>query len=187
MIKAEYASVIAMTSERNSPRFGRTSTPRRKGMRSLSGLTETLLGPALRGRVAILGKIITHWPELAGEAASWSQPIDIQFSGKQKSDGVLVLSIRSGTGPQTQMMTRTLCDSINSLAGYAMVSRIRLVQNLPAPVFEESAPDSVSDEASFDEVAQSKLEHKLSTINSPELRAALLKLGQTVNSRQKTD
>ncbi len=176
-----------MAFERNSPPYGRSGTPRKRGMRSLSGLTETLLAPALRGRVTILAKIITHWPELAGEAASWSQPIDIQFSGRQKSDGVLVLSIRSGTGPQTQMMTKTLCDAINSLAGYAMVSRIRLVQNLSAPVIEESAPQNLSDDLPFDEVAHNKLEQKLATINSPELRAALLKLGKTVNSRQKTD
>lgn len=195
MVRLDYDSVSAMNSERNSPpsgtAIGRTNRHRRKGtpngMRSLSGLTETILAPALRGRVNILAKLITHWPELAGEVAGWSQPVDIQFSGKKRSDGVLVLSIRSGTGPQTQMMSTYLCDSVNQLAGYAMVSRIRLIQNLSADTDNLAESASLAEAPVIDEATQSKLEQKLSQVNSPELRAALLKLGQAVHNGQKTD
>ena len=135
----------------------------------------------------ILAKLITHWPELAGEVAGWSQPVDIQFSGKKRSDGVLVLSIRSGTGPQTQMMSTYLCDSVNQLAGYAMVSRIRLIQNLSAETDNLAESASLAEAPVIDEATQSKLEQKLSQVNSPELRAALLKLGQAVHNGQKTD
>ncbi len=191
MVRADYDSVSAMNNKRNSPSSGvpsaRTGRHRQAGMRSLSGLTETILGPVLRGRVNILAKLITHWPELAGEVASWSHPVDIQFSGNRRSDGVLVLSIRSGTGPQTQMMSSYLCDSVNQLAGYAMVSRIRLVQNLSMQADRQTESQIADEPPVIDEIVQNRLEQKLGQVNSPELRAALLKLGQAVHNGQKTD
>lgn len=153
------------------------------GLRALRVTTEKLITPVMGNRIKILAKIITNWQQVAGDACVYSDPIDIQFAPHQKSDATLILSISAGTGPIIQMMSPQIIDSVNALAGFALVGRIRLVQNMRP--HKDRNPQTKPDDAETlcDEMAQHTLENQTQDIQNPRLRAALLKLGQHIHAK----
>ena len=157
--------------------FRQPTGKRASQLRRLSGLTEQLIAPAMRKRAQILGKIIAVWPELAGDAHQWCLPIDLTFTAKSRINATLVVSVASGRGPQLQMMAADLCKNINSNCGYAAIGRITIRQNFSSarPVADTNRP-----ERKPETMAQARLEKATSQIANPELRAALIKLGQSL-------
>ena len=82
-------------------------------LRPLSSLAEKLVGPGLQKRSRFLAKLIADWPVIAGEAAAFCLPVDLQFQKNKRLDGTLVLSVVSGRGPQLQMMSGELITRVN--------------------------------------------------------------------------
>jgi len=148
-------------------------------LRPLSSLTEKLVGPGLQKRSRFLAKLIADWPVIAGEAAAFCLPVDVQFQNNKRVDGTLVVSVVSGRGPQIQMMSRALIIQVNRSLGFAAVGRIRLRQDLVRPVTDRPQPQQtpVSPQA----LGLHQLEEATSHIQSPELRAALIRLGRSLN------
>ena len=157
-----------------------SKSPYRKGrhLRKLSGLTEGLIAPAMRKRGQVLTKIIAGWPDIAGDAHQWCLPSHITFPANSRIDATLTLSVASG-----QMMSQEICKRVNSFCGFAAVSRLRIRQDLQshrslharhqaAPMFEEKGK--------ADKLALARLEKATANIKNPELRAALIRLGQTI-------
>ena len=99
-------------------------------LRPLSQLTEKLVIPGLQKRSRFLAKLIADWQDIAGEAASYCLPVDLQFQNNKRIDGTVVLSVVSGRGPQVQMMSQTLITQMNRSFGFAAVGRIRLRQDM---------------------------------------------------------
>ena len=149
-------------------------------LRPLSQLTEKLVGPGLQKRSRFLAKLIADWPDIAGEAASYCLPVDLQFQNNKRIDGTVVLSVVSGRGPQIQMMNQTLITQMNRQLGFAAVGRIRLRQDLVRaartgydyPVQQEKHHQYA--------VPLHTLEKVTSRIHNPELRAALIRLGRNI-------
>jgi len=148
-------------------------------LRPLSSLAEKLVGPGLQKRSRFLAKLIADWPVIAGEAAAFCLPVDVQFQNNKRVDGTLVVSVVSGRGPQIQMMSRALIIQVNRSLGFAAVGRIRLRQDLVRPVTDRPQPQQtpVSPQA----LGLHQLEEATSHIQSPELRAALIRLGRSLN------
>ena len=86
-------------------------------LRPLSSLAEKLVGPGLQKRSRFLAKLIADWPVIAGDAAAFCLPVDVQFQNNKRVDGTLVLSVVSGRGPQLQMMSRDLIMQVNRSLG----------------------------------------------------------------------
>ena len=149
-------------------------------LRPLSQLTERLVGPGLQKRSRFLAKLIGDWSDIAGEAASYCLPVDLQFPNNKRIDGTVVLSVVSGRGPQLQMMSRDLIMQVNRSLGFAAVGRIRLRQDLVRPVAGQPKPPQQSS-PSPTALSLHQLEEATSHIQSPELRAALIRLGQNIN------
>lgn len=148
-------------------------------LRPLSGLAEKLVGPGLQKRSRFLAKLIADWPVIAGEASAFCLPVDVQFQGNKRLDGTLVISCVSGRGPQLQMLSQELVIQVNRCLGFAAVGRIRLRQDLIRPAAGQSPPhDTATPEAAALNLHQ--LEQATSEIKSPELRAALIRLGQNI-------
>ena len=157
---------------------------RGRKLRKLSGLTEGLIAPAMRKRGQILTKIIAGWPDIAGNAHQWCLPADLTFPQNSRSQATLTISVASGRGPQIQQMTPQICKRINSYCGYAAVSRIKIRQDfnasrLSAP--DRSAPRQAEQRKKTDKMALARLEKATANIQNPELRAALIRLGQTLS------
>ena len=148
-------------------------------LRPLSSLAEKLVGPGLQKRSRFLAKLIADWPVIAGEAAAFCLLVDVQFQNNKRVDGTLVVSVVSGRGPQIQMMSRALIIQVNRSLGFAAVGRIRLRQDLVRPVTDRPQPQQtpVSPQA----LGLHQLEEATSHIQSPELRAALIRLGRSLN------
>ena len=149
-------------------------------LRPLSQLTEKLVGPGLKKRSQILAKLIGDWSDIAGEAASYCLPVDLQFPNNKRIDGTVVLSVVSGRGPKVQMMSQTLITQMNRSFGFAAVSRIRLRQDMVRATITEYEKSAHETGHKQDTVPLHKLEKVTSQIQSPELRAALIRLGRNI-------
>ena len=160
-----------------SPTYQRKRSTR---LRPLSQLTERLVGPGLKKRSQFLAKLIGDWSDIAGEAASYCLPVDLQFPNNKRIDGTIVLSVMSGRGPKVQMMSQTLITRMNRSFGFAAVSRIRLRQDMVGATitgYEKSAHETGHEQNT---VPLHTLEKVTSQIQSPELRAALIRLGRNI-------
>ena len=149
-------------------------------LRPLSQLTERLVGPGLQKRSRFLAKLIGDWSDIAGEAASYCLPVDLQFPNNKRIDGTVVLSVVSGRGPKVQMMSQTLITQMNRSFGFAAVSRIRLRQDMVRASITEYDKSAHETGHEQDTVPLHTLEKVTSQIQSPELRAALIRLGRNI-------
>ena len=147
-------------------------------MRQLSTMIEPMVAPSARARGFAISRIISHWHNTVGDMSEWCRPADIHFPLGSRNNGTLKLQIASGRGPQAQAMTRQIIDAVNALFGYRAVDRITIVQSL-APVNKLAAaykPNAISSDKNI-----WALDEKLKNIKSPELRAALRRLGGPVD------
>ena len=160
-----------------SPTYQRKRSTR---LRPLSQLTERLVGPSFKKRSKFLAKLITDWSDIAGEAASYCLPVDLQFPNNKRIDGTVVLSVVSGRGPKVQMMTQTLINQMNRSFGFAAVSRIRLRQDMVRATIMKYDKSDHETGHEQDTVPLHTLEKVTSQIQSPELRAALIRLGRNI-------
>lgn len=163
------------------PKRANKSPQRARKMRKLSGLTENLIAPAMRKRAQILTKIVAGWPEIAGEAHLWCLPADIHFPANSRINGTLSLSVASARAPQVQMMTAQLCKRINSYCGYSVVTRLRVRQDF-SPARNPTLAKDI--QAQPDKIALARLEKVTANIQNPELRAALIRLGQNLSQNK---
>ena len=154
-----------------------TKHPHRKNrMARLSTMVENMVAPSAQTRGFVISRLISHWPEIVGDVAVWCQPASLSFDRGKQNDGVLKLAITYGRGPQAQAMSAQIIDRVNAAFGYNAVSRITLVQSLSPPSKAESTTQNMaSDDASASDIWS--LDEKLKKVASPELRAALRRLG----------
>ena len=166
----------------------KTPTQKRKGKtRRLNQLTAGLLGPVLRARGITIHRIITEWPHIAGDAAGWSEPQNIKFPQNQQDEGSLTITVRSGRGPEIQMLEEEIIRQCNQVFGYRAIARIVISQTAgtplsvqtpsPQPPARPIKPD-VDTAKAFDEARQ-----KIATQASPELRQALDTLGKSLSGK----
>ena len=124
---------------------------RLKHLRRLSTMVEPLIEPALLKRGFAINRLVSHWQDIVGDIAVWCRPARISFPKGSQRDGTLNLQIASGRGPQAQAMSAEIINLVNTAFGYQAISRITLVQSLPAdnrqqPVF---SPPQISDSANI--------------------------------------
>ena len=146
-------------------------------MRRLSTMIEPMVAPSANERGFAISRLISHWHDIVGDTAAWCRPADIHFPRGSRNNGTLKLQITSGRGPQAQAMSAQIIDQVNAAFGYQAVGRITLVQNLPpsTPKTPPKKPATISDAPDI-----WTLDEKLKHIKSPELRAALRRLGRPV-------
>ena len=160
-----------------SPTYQRKRSMR---LRPLSQLTERLVGPGLQKRSRFLAKLIGDWSDIAGEAASYCLPVDLQFPNNKRIEGTVVLSVVSGRGPKVQMMSQTLITQMNRSFGFAAVGRIKLRQDMVRVAKMEYDKSAHETGYQQDTVPLHTLEKVTSQIQNPELRAALIRLGRNL-------
>ena len=154
-----------------------TKQPHRKNrMARLSTMVEGMVAPSAQARGFVISRLISHWPEIVGDIAEWCQPASLSFDRGKPNDGVLKLAITYGRGPQAQAMSAQIIDRVNAAFGYNAVSRITLVQSLSPPAKAESTVQSTTPADTSASYIWS-LDEKLKAVASPELRAALRRLG----------
>ena len=141
-------------------------------------MIDPMIAPSARTRGFAIGRILSQWPDIVGEMASWCRPDAVAFPRESRTDGTLRLQIASGRGPQAQAMSQVIIDRINANFGYQAISRISLVQTL---VDKSASPPPASAPAT-EPLDIWTLDDKLKDVKSPELRAALRRLGSPVDN-----
>ncbi len=154
-------------------------------MKRLSTMIDPMIAPSAKARGFAIGRIVSHWHDIVGDMSSWCRPDAVSFPRDSRTDGTLRLQIASGRGPQAQAMSDVIIDRVNANFGYRAISRISLVQTLstmvqpaspkPAPQLNQTQHDIWT------------LDDKLKDVKSPELRAALRRLGSPVNGSVDTN
>lgn len=150
---------------------------RKNRMTRLSAMLDGMVAPSVRKRGFVMSRLVSEWPTIAGDIAGWSRPSRLALA--REGGGKLTVAIRSGFGPLALQMQDALVDRVNAAFGYRAVSQIVFVQTLPPPQAETAAPADPDDNSTHDIWA---LDRKLEKVSSPEIRAALRRLGSPVKS-----
>ena len=143
-------------------------------MTRLSGMIDGMVAPSVQKRGFVISRLVSEWPMIAGDIASWSRPSQMNLS--RSGSGTLKLAIASGFGPVALQMKGAIIEHVNAAFGYRAISEVVFVQTLP-PLRGDScnAPPASSPEQQAK--ATWALDAKLEKVKSPELRAALRRLG----------
>ena len=126
--------------------------------------------------------LITHWPEIVGQAqALGSVPLKIAFPREERSGGVLHVRVSTGgLATEFQYRKELIVSRINSHFGYAAVADLRISQGhvpprapkkklLPQPVLP---PDQ-----------EQALQQSLAGVEDEEMREALARLGRRLAAK----
>ena len=141
-------------------------------------MIDPMIRPSAKARGFAIGRIVSHWHDIVGDMSSWCRPDAVSFPRDSRTDGTLRLQIASGRGPQAQAMSDVIIDRVNANFGYRAISRISLIQTLSTPALLASPkPASQVNQIQHDIWT---LDDKLKDVKSPELRAALRRLGSPV-------
>ena len=117
----------------------------------------TLIQPRIRAAGEARGfavtRLLTHWPEIVGEAvAATARPVEISY-GRGGLGATLSLLTTGAQAPVLEMQKERIREKVNACYGYRAIARIRITQTAPtgfaegrasfapAPRAEAPAPD----------------------------------------------
>ena len=138
------------------------------GPRPVGALLPALTRPAFKRKSPAGAQIMADWPELVGPAlAAVTQPLRL-------ASGTLTLACSGPVAMELQHLAPQLAGRINAALGRMAVERFRFVQQAPAGASprRKPAPKPVA--------LPERVESALEQVGSPELRAALERLGRGV-------
>ena len=153
------------------------TAPRRAGLRalavSLPRVTKRLFGQ--RGFAE--GGLAADWSGIVGAGlATRCRPGKLAFArATERRDGTLTLRVEAPFATEVQHLAPQIMERINGYFGYRAVARLRLKQvpYRPDPKRDRSAP------APTPEITP-ELAGRLESVEDPELRAALGRLGRAL-------
>jgi len=168
-------------------------TPRKptygKGFARASQILSGQIRKAGETRGFAVTRLLTHWPEIAGEdIAAIARPVEVSY-GRDGFGATLSLLTTGANAPVLEMQKEKLRERVNATYGYNAIARIRITQThatgfaegrvsfehrtaRPAPAEPDPVISRAADEATR-------------PIADESLRAALETLGKNVLSRSK--
>ena len=123
--------------------------------------------------------------DIVGDMASWCRPDTVSFPRDSRNDGTLKLQIASGRGPQAQAMSDIIIDRVNAHFGYRAINRISVIQKMATPLPPTTPNPDLHHKRDRHDIWA--LDDKLKNVKSPELRAALRRLGSPIDDPLDTD
>ena len=163
-----------------------------KGFRRTSALLQPSIRRATGQRGFAQTRLLTHWPEIAGEAiAAVARPVDISY-GRQGMGATLTLLTTGAQALALEMQKEALRERINAVYGYNAIARIRLTQTA-ASGFAEGQADfthrrrPVASAAPPAPETLARAGEIVAPVTDDSLRAALERLAQNVLSRSQKD
>lgn len=161
-------------------------TRRMRGFEAASGLLARRIQKAGESRGFTTGRLLTCWPEIAGEdMAAVTRPVRVGY-GREGLGAVLTLLVAPGHGPLVQMQLPALRARVNATYGYNAIARITLVQTAPEGFAEGQASFAHAPAASpappDPEIARRAAE-TAGDVRDDGLRSALETLARNVLSR----
>lgn len=174
--------------------MARTPTPqppnperRMRGFEAASGLLKEPIRAAGEKRGFAVARLLTHWPEVAGEAmAAITRPVKISY-GREGFGATLTLLTASAHAPMVQMDLPRLKERVNAVYGYNAIARITLTQTAASGFAEGQAQFTPAPRAAPrpDPAIRAEAERTTAAVADPSLRTALEALAQNILTRAK--
>jgi len=152
------------------------------GLVAVGGPCGRITRPVFGRHGFVEGALVTDWPAIVGAAiAHHALPVRIRFPTGQRSDGTLIVKVSSGAfALEMQHLEPLIVQRINGYFGWNAVARLRLIQG-PLPERPRPAPPPEPPPLPADSPAARALE----SVEDPELRAVLTRLGRHIAAAAK--
>ncbi|MBZ0123229.1 MAG: DciA family protein [Roseovarius sp.] len=153
-----------------------------------------LLAPQMRkvseSRGFAVGRVLTHWAEIAGEEiAAIARPVEVSY-GRKGFGATLTVLTTGARAPMLEMQKETLRERVNAVYGYNAIARIRITQTAATGFAEGQAVFAPGPSARPEPIPDPAAERAAAEIAAPVadegLRQALEALGRNVLSRRKS-
>jgi len=164
-------------------------TRRMRGFEPAAGFVKEPIRAVGEARGFAVARLLTHWPEIAGEAtARVTRPVKVGY-GREGLGATLTLLVSPAHAPMVQMDLPRLKDRVNAVYGYAAIYRITLTQTAATGFAEGQAqftPAAKPAPPPPDPGLIAKAAQVAAPVQDPSLRAALEAMAQNILNRRKT-
>ncbi len=157
----------------------------RRGPRPLGDLIASLVDPIVAKKAGMNAALIQSWPEIAGvRLQEGCRPEKLVWAARHDEDGptqpaTLVVACEGAFVLRLQHETHEVLARVNAFFGYPAVAKLRIVQK---PILrlrvDRKLPRMPLDAAKRRDIAEAT-----ARIESPRLRSALERYGETVMGR----
>lgn len=166
-----------------------SASRRQRGFEPASGLMKEQIRTAGESRGFAVARLLTHWPEIAGEEiARATRPVKVGY-GREGMGATLTLLVSGALAPIIEMQKEKLRERVNAVYGYAAISRILLTQTAATGFAEgqaEFTPAPKPKAREPDAATAAEAHRTAAPIRDEGLRAALEALAQNVLTRRKS-
>tara|TARA_B110000037_G_scaffold106563_1_gene123765 strand:- start:40 stop:489 length:450 start_codon:yes stop_codon:yes gene_type:complete len=117
-------------------------------MKPLAKITENIVEKSISRLGAIQTHIFLNWQDIAGQYANLTFPEKIRLSKNKNSEGLIIIKVQNGFGPEIQLAIPFLLNQINARYGFKAISKIKIIQtNLgyKQPYKEFSSKDKIEE------------------------------------------
>ena len=97
-------------------------------MKPLAKITENIVEKSISRLGAIQTHIFLNWQDIAGQYADVTFPEKIRLSKKKNSEGLIIIKVQNGFGPEIQQAIPFLLNQINARYGFKAISKIKITQ-----------------------------------------------------------
>jgi hypothetical protein len=165
-----------------------SATRRIRGFEATSGLLKDQIRKVGESRGFAHSRILTHWPEIAGEdMARITRPVKVGY-GREGMGATLTLLTTGSNAPMVEMQKEKLREKVNAVYGYAAISRILITQTAATGFAEGQVEFIAAPKAppKPDPQVQAEAARTAAPIQNDALRMALEALGQNILTRRKS-
>lgn len=154
---------------------------RENGFRAIGGLTQRLTSDIAKGRGASIARLRADWSAIVGAdlaAVTWPDALN---AGRGRTGKVLRLYVVGAAALEVQHKTGQVVERVNAYYGHRMVDAVRVVQGVMPRrrgLSEAQAPAPAPDPGLVSEMSE-----RVKSVEDPELRAALARLGARIGRR----
>ena len=142
---------------------------------------------ASESRGFAVSRVLTHWPEIVGEAvAAIATPVNVSY-GRHGMGATLIVLTNGANAPMLEMQKDRLRDKVNACYGYRAIARVKITQTAPTGFAEGKAQFAAAPkiETKPSPQAAATAAALAEDVTNPELRDVLAQLGAKVLSRTK--
>lgn len=110
-----------------------------RGFARTSSLLDQRIKRASESRGFAETRLLTHWPEVAGEEiAAIARPVNVSF-GRGGIGATLTILTTGANAPMLEMQKDRLREKVNAVYGYNAIARVRITQTAPTGFAEGQA------------------------------------------------
>lgn len=161
---------------------------RERGFEPAARLLAERIRTAGEKRGFAIARLLTHWPEIAGEdLARITRPVKVSY-GREGFGATLTLLTTGPMAPMVEMRKETLRERVNAVYGYAAIARIHLTQTAATGFAEGQAEFIAAPKAPPppDPLVVAEAAATAAPIRDEAFRAALEALARNILTRRKS-